>query len=128
MAKKFGKFLFFAAAVGSAAAAAAYYLKKKDDVISVPEDEDYDDFSEDLEEEASASRSYVPLKSHGKTAEADKAQDKEQKDDSFTPLEKVIKPAADTAEEAAETVEEFFDEEDNSDEEPPITDTDETDI
>lgn len=116
MAKKFGKFLLFTAAVGSAAAAVYYYMQKKEAVSTVPEDEDYDDFSEDLdeaEEPADASRNYVPLTPEGKP---------EKESGTFTPLEQVAKPAEEATEKAGETVEEFFDDEDSSDEEPPIRD------
>lgn len=119
MAKKFGKFLLFTAAVGTAAAAVYYYMQKKEAESTVPEDEDYDDFSEDLDEDTDTSRNYVPLNSEGKAAE------EPQKDDStFTPLEKVAKTVEETAEKTEESVEEFFDEdeEESSDEEPPIED------
>lgn len=61
MAKKLGKFLLGMAALGGAAAAAYYYLQKKDVVTLTPEydDEDYDDFSEELDE--TSSRNYVQL-------------------------------------------------------------------
>ena len=61
MAKKLGKFLLGMAALGGAAAAAYYYLQKKDTVTLTPEydDEDYDDFSEELDE--TSSRNYVQL-------------------------------------------------------------------
>lgn len=117
MAKKLGKFLLFTAAVGTAAAAVYYYMQKKEAESTVPEDEDYDDFSEDLDEETDASRNYVPLNSENKTAE------EPQTDDStFTPLEQVARTAEEAAEKTEETVEEFFDEEESSDEEPPIKD------
>lgn len=77
MAKKFGKFLLFTAAVGTAAAAVYYYLQKKDVAGTVPEDEDYDDFSEDLDDDAEGSRSYVPLNTESKP----EAQEKEEKQD-----------------------------------------------
>ncbi len=105
MSKKIGKFLLFTAAAGTAAAAYYFYKQKKETESSTSTDEDYDDFSADTEEDSS--RSYVPLKPEG---------------NSFTPLEKVAKAAEDTVEKAEETVEEFFDEGDASDEEPPIQD------
>ena len=120
MAKKFGKFLLFTAAVSGAAAAAYYYLRKKDTDNATLEDEDYDDFSEDLEEDADASKNYVPLTSDAK------ASDEEKKEDTFVPLNQMAQ-SADTAEagENGKTdpeVEEFFDEEDATDEEPPVDD------
>lgn len=114
MAKKFGKFLLFTAAVASAAAAACYFLQKKDSVDAAPEDDDYDDFSEDLDADTDVSQNYVPLTPESKTAEKP-----EEQKDSFTPLSETVAQAAEKAE---ETVEEFFDEEDPSDEEPPISD------
>lgn len=115
MAKKFGKFLLFTAAVGGAAAAVYYYMRKKDSDDMLFEDEDYDDFSEDLDEDAEPSRNYVSL-----TPDADT--------DTFVPLEQVAQSADKTEEAVNEDskpdadVEEFFDEEDATEEEPPIND------
>ena len=62
MAKKFGKFLMTVTAIGAAAAGAYYYLQGKEkpakDVWD--DDDDFDDFSEDLDEETEE-RSYVTL-------------------------------------------------------------------
>lgn len=122
MAKKFGKFLLFTAAVGSAAAAVYYYMRKKDSDDMMFEDDDYDDFSEDLDDDAELSRNYVPL-----TPDADTA-GKEEEKDTFVPLDQVAQSAEkteDTAKEDSKTdadVEEFFDEEDATEEEPPIND------
>ena len=113
MAKKFGKFLLFTAAIGTAAAAAYYYLQKKDAVSTVPEDDDYDDFSEDLDEVSESSRNYVPLTPESKSVE------EPEKKEEFTPLNETVARLADKVE---ETVEEFFDEEDSTDEEPEISD------
>ena len=62
MAKKFGKFLMVTAAVGAAAAGAYYYLQGKGKAVKqiFDEDDDFDDFSEDLDEETEE-RSYVTL-------------------------------------------------------------------
>lgn len=115
MAKKFGKFLLFTAAIGSAAAAAYYYFRKKDAEDALFEDEDYDDFSDELEEETE-SKNYVPLTPNAEQEE----------NDSFVPLNQVAQNVEDK--EAAESgksepeVEEFFDEEDDSAEEPVISD------
>lgn len=111
MAKKFGKFLFLTAAVGTAAAAAYYYMQKKDSVMDIPEDEDYDDFSEDLDENTNSSRNYVSLKT-----DAPESEDGEKKD-TFTPLSEQVKKAEEKVE---ETVEEFFDEEDPAEDETPV--------
>ena len=132
MAKKFGKFLLCTAAIGTAVAAAYYYMRKKDTACATPEDDDYDDFSEDLEDDAASSHSYVPLKNEGKTADSpeatvsDGAYSSEKEGEGFVPLAEHAAQAADTLEKAADTaeatVEEFFDEDDTPDEEPPISD------
>lgn len=109
MAKKFGKFLLATAAIGTAAAAAYYFFSKKEsDATEAQEDEDYDDFSEDLDEE-DTSRTYVALnRAAGETAE-----DASTETDDFTPLtEQVNQQAQETLEETSEA---FFDE----DEEEP---------
>lgn len=120
MAKKFGKFLLFTAAVSGAVAAAYYYMRKKDTDSATLEDEDYDDFSEDLDEDAEVKKTYVPLTSDTK------ASDEEKKEDTFVPLNQMAQDAG-TAETGDESktdseVEEFFDEDDATDEEPPVDD------
>ena len=135
MAKKFGKLLLVSAAIGSAIGAVYYFARKKDAERDSAED-DYNDFSEENEKE-SDSRSYVPLNPEGQAegkesaapaqeeAPADSncaAQDTSDASagqDGFTPLAEQV---ADTAQKAEESVEEFFDEEDSTDEEPPIGD------
>lgn len=71
MAKKLGKFFLFSAAVGAVAGSAYYYLQHRDSIVKsdVPseEDDDFDDFSEDLDEEPE--RSYVDLDFDAKKAE-----------------------------------------------------------
>ncbi len=118
MAKKFGKFLLFAAAVSAAGAAAYYYMQKKDSARTNDEnDEDYDDFSDSLEDTDTPSRTYVPL-NRDNTAETDQ-EGASAAEDNFTPLtEHVAETAKDKLE---ETVEEFFDEADPTEEEPPRT-------
>lgn len=118
MAKKFGKFLLFTAAVGTAAAAIHYYLQKKNAEPTESEDEDYDDFSEE-------SHGYVSLtpdsqSEYAKTESADPAAASQK--DSFTPLKDAVENAAAKTDAAIENVEEFFDEEDSSEEEPAISD------
>lgn len=106
MAKKLGKFLLGMAALGGAAAAAYYYLQKKDAITLTPEcdDEDYDDFSEELDE--TSSRNYVQLNKEvveEKVAEAVEA------------AEDAVEEAVETVAEATEeVVEKFFDEEENT--------------
>lgn len=121
MAKKFGKFLLVTAAVASAAAVAHYYLQKKDNGGMEPEDDDYDDFSEDPET-SSLSRDYVPLAHESKDKSDPAAGQSESKGDGFTPLKETAEKAAEKAEGTIENVEEFFDEEDESEGEPAITD------
>lgn len=113
MAKKFGKFLLFTAAVGTAAAAVCYYMRKKDAALAVSDedDDDYDDFSDDLEDDADiASRSYVPLNKN--TAAEPAPQETQDVADGFTPLSEQAKSADAPSQDAAEAIEEFFDEED----------------
>ncbi len=116
MAKKFGKFLLFTAAIGAAGAAAYYYMQKKDAELMDELDDDYDDFSEDIEDDTS--RTYVPL-NHEETAAQDvSGQTETNNDDSFTPLSEQVSQTAQTAaNEVKEAVEDFFDEEDNTAEE-----------
>ncbi len=138
MAKKFGKLLLVSAAIGSAIGAVYYFARKKDAERGSAED-DYDDFSEEDEKEKdSDSRGYVPLSPEGQAGEekesaapaqeespaasnyaAQDTSDASAGQDGFTPLAEQV---ADTAQKAEESVEEFFDEEDSTDEEPPIGD------
>lgn len=108
MAKKFGKFLLLTAAVGSAAAAVYYYMQKKEAVADIPEDEDYDDFSDALSEDDST-RNYVSLNPEGKTDAP--AGENSEKEDTFTPLSEQVKKTE-------EAVEEFFDEDDPAEDTP----------
>lgn len=123
MAKKFGKFLLFTAAVGGAAAAAYYYFQKKDTENISSEDEDYDDFSEELDDDPEIGKKYVTLSADG---EASSEEPEKEKEEGFVPLGQVVQPVntpdADTVNQEEPEVEEFFDEEDGSDEEPPIKD------
>jgi len=122
MANKFGKFLLFTAAVGTAAAAAYYYLNKKDADSSylMDDDDDYDDFSDDCDEPVSTSRNYVALNIDGLDASPASVQEDET---NFTPLSEQLTGQEEApADETVENVEEFFDEEDPSEDEPPIQD------
>lgn len=71
MAKKLGKLFLFSAAVGAVAGSAYYYLQHRDSIVKSDdpseEDDDFDDFSEDLDEEPD--RSYVDLDFDAKKAE-----------------------------------------------------------
>lgn len=113
MAKKFGKFLLFTAAVGAVGAAAYYYMQKKDSALFDETDEDYDDFSEDVDGDGPA-RTYVPLNAESASAPESQAGAQENApsgDDFFTPLTEQAPRVTETAKnDAAEAVEEFFDE------------------
>lgn len=66
MSKKFGKFLLFSAVAGAAAYGAYRYLSDKEKTTALngnDDDDDFDDFSEDLDEETTPQkdRSYVSL-------------------------------------------------------------------
>ncbi len=125
MAKKFGKLLLLTAAIGTAAAAAYYYMQKKDSAADIPEDEDYDDFSEDLDENPEASRNYVALNTdtdakaeapaEENAEEKETEEEKKEKNASFTPLSEQVK-------ETEESVEKFFDEEDSGEDNAPVGD------
>ena len=110
MAKKFGKFLLGMAALGGAAAAAYYYLQKKDAVDVTPEndDEDYDDFSDELEE--APARNYVQLNKEVVTVPVEE----ETAADAVAEIaEDAVEEIVEIVEETADAVEEFFDEEDS---------------
>ncbi len=123
MAKKFGKVLLLTAAAGTAAAAVFYFLRKKEHSLHVADEDDYDDFSDALEDEDT--RSYVPLNTEtAQAAGTDDAPAQEVPEEAgekgvFTPLTEQV---AQTMEKAEETVEEFFDEDDDSKQETPIND------
>lgn len=104
MAKKFGKFILCTAAIG-AAATAYYYLHKKDEELKAKEEDfDYDDFSEHSNEApASSSRTYVSL---------------QRDEEDFTPLKEVAKDPSDIIDESTETIEEFFNENEEEEFEP----------
>ena len=117
MAKKFKKFLLFTAAVGGAAAAVCYFKHKKDADNDTLVDDDFDDFNEDLDEDAETTTNYVPLTPDTEDASSE---------DSFVPLDKVAQNAdkAETTEggNSDVQVEEFFDEDDETEDETPIND------
>lgn len=106
MAKKFRKFLLFTA-VAAAGAGAYYYFKNKDKFSEDFIDEDDDDFDDDLDE-ADSARSYVSLQPDTTKAPAEETVSEE------APFEKLSSLVSDTAKEAAEEVEEFFDEDDET--------------
>lgn len=114
MAKKFGKVLMVTAALGAVAAGAYYYLQNKDSFVDddFEDDDDFDDFDEDLDEDSD--RNYVDL-------DLDKAEEFKEGLDAAKAdaAEKVVGAAKETVEKTAEKaetkVEEFFDDEDDSD-------------
>lgn len=116
--KKFGKFLLFSAAVGAVAAGAYYYFQNKEKISNddFDEDDDFDDFSEDLDSESAhtdpAERSYVSLDLNNENASSSGSEKTAENDfdtkEALNNLEKA-------AESAKAEVEEFFDE----DEEDP---------
>ena len=67
MSRKFGKFLLFSAVAGAAAYGTYYYLKSKEGIPAPAKeadgDDDFDDFSEDLDDDTvvTKERSYVSL-------------------------------------------------------------------
>ncbi len=111
MAKKFGKFLLATAAIGSAVAAACYFMQKKENAENSPEDEDYDDFSEDLEEASEPETNYVPLTPGAKVKDSSEEDSGEEKK---APQPEATEETAEVTEEASEEIEteEFFNEED----------------
>ena len=128
MSKKFGKFLLFSAITGAAIYGAYQYLQKKDEMVSADthenDDDDFDDFSEDLDEEPE--RNYVDLDFDAKKAEftqkasgvAEKVLEKTA--DCLTAAAGKISETAKALDHAinapaAPSTEEFFDDEDEED-------------
>ncbi len=119
MAKKFGKFLMVTAALGAVAAGAYYYLRGKDKLVDdeFDDDDDFDNFDEDLDEEDSskqtdANRNYVDL-----DLEKSKAEEFKEGLDAakVEAADKVVGAVKETAAKVENKVEEFFDDEDDSD-------------
>ena len=119
MAKKHnGLLLLGAAAVGAAVGAYLYF--KKTDADRFDDDDfdfdDFDDFDDEETDEKKATRSYVPLNlDNAKSEEAAKEEEVAKED---VPADEDTKEAAptdhapETETEKTETIEEFFDEED----------------
>ncbi len=109
MAKKFGKLLMVTAALGAVAGGAYYYLKGRDALMDddFDDDEDFDNFDEDLEE-SETDRNYVDL-DLGKTEESSaKTEFKEG-------IQAAKAEATDKVVGGVKKVEEFFDDDDESD-------------
>lgn len=110
MAKKVGKFLLVAAAATAAAAGTYYYMQKKGVKLpdfDVDEDDDYDDFEQEDEVDATP-RSYVSLNPTSEPAtegEEPLFEEASAGEGDFTPLAEQLMEKKD------EQVEEFFDEE-----------------
>ena len=118
MAKKFGKILMATAAIGAVAAGVYYYLQGKDSFVDDDfDDDDFDNFDEDLDEEESsekkeADRNYVDLDLEKSNAEGFKEGLDAATADA---TEKVVGAVKETAENVETKVEEFFDDEEDSD-------------
>ena len=115
MAKKLGKFLMVTAALGAVTAGAYYYLKSKDALVDddFDDDDDFDNFDEDLDEDGAAKeadRNYVDL-------DLQKADDFKEgiSADQADAAEKVVGGVKEAAQKVEEKVEEFFDDDDESD-------------
>ena len=116
--KKFGKFLLFSAAAGAVAAGAYYYFQNKEKMLNddFDEDDDFDDFSEDLDSDKSnhsdtAERSYVSLDIDTKEASSPEAAT--EKNDEDEPKTEALSNLEKAAESAKAEVEEFFDEDED---------------
>ena len=133
MAKKLGKLFLFSATIGAVAGSAYYYLQHRDSIVKnddpAEEDDDFDDFSEDLDEEPE--RSYVDLDFDAKKAEftqkasgvAEKVLEKTA--DCLTAAAGKISETAKALDNAlnapeAPATEEFFDDEDEVEVEEPV--------
>ncbi len=118
MAKKFGKILMATAAIGAVAAGVYYYLQGKDSFVDDDfDDDDFDNFDEDLDEEESSEkketdRNYVDLDLEKSNAEGFKEGLDAAAADA---AEKVVGTVKETAENVETKVEEFFDDEEDSD-------------
>ena len=87
------------------------------------DDEDYDDFSEDLEEEEST-RTYVSLNRDSSEPSTSTSDETPAESSDFTPLAEQINQTAEESREASieESSEEFFDEDDSEEEPIPTED------
>ncbi|MCI6553288.1 MAG: hypothetical protein MR430_07135 [Lachnospiraceae bacterium] len=109
MAGKFSRLLLFTAAAGAVAAGAYYYLQNKNasKYDELDEDDDFDDFSEELDEDegADSSRSYVDLNPEKNTDGNNTAETAENAAAAFKTAEtKVEEFFDDDADDAAEPV------------------------
>lgn len=113
MAKKFGKLLMVTAALGAVAGGAYYYLKGRDALMDddFDDDEDFDNFDDDLDDKE-ADRNYVDL-DLGKTEEGSAKE--ELKEEFKEGIQAAKAEATDKVVGSVKKVEEFFDDDDESD-------------
>ena len=126
MAKKFGKFMLFSAVAGAAAAGIYYYLQKNASSTSLDDDsddEDFDDFDDDLDNNDMAEALKVNSEDSATSTHNGRTYVSLNLDDNKeSPAKNVAENAEEFTsdigdleyEEAPETVEEFFDDDDNS--------------
>ncbi len=109
MAKKFGKVLMMTAALGAVAAGAYYYMKGRDALMDddFDDDEDFDNFDDDLED-SDTDRNYVDL-DLGKTEESGV------KEEFKEGIQAAKAETTDKVLGSVKKVEEFFDDDDESD-------------
>lgn len=109
MAKKFGRLLMVTAALGAVAGGVYYYLKGRDTLMDddFDDDEDFDNFDDDLDE-SEADRNYVDL-DLGKTEESSA------KEEFKEGIQTAKAEATDKVVGGVKKVEEFFDDDDESD-------------
>lgn len=129
MAKKFGKFLLTTAAIGAMAAGIYYYLQDKESLTDEdPDDDDFDNFDEDLDEESADradDRNYVDLgldKAKAETEESKVSQNANEKESTAEfqqglhaakaeAQDKIVGENKETSDKSGTQVEEFFDDE-----------------
>ncbi len=113
MAKKFGKLLMMTAALGAVAGGVYYYLKGRDALMDddFDDDEDFDNFDDDLDD-SETDRNYVDL-DLGKSEETGVKE--ELKEEFKEGIQAAKAEATDKVVGSVKKVEEFFDDDDESD-------------
>ncbi len=109
MAKKFGKLLMVTAALGAVAGGAYYYLKGRDALMDddFDDDEDFDNFDDDLDE-GETDRNYVDL-------DLGKAEENSAGEEFKEGIQAAKAEVTDKVVGGVKKVEEFFDDDDESD-------------